>query len=337
VSDPRSILLLTKPRYIGDTVVATAAFRALATRYPDADMDLLTGASAAEAIEGCPYLRSVEVLSRSKRRSPVTMLRQAARLRKRRYDMAVLFDRSLRSALLCFLARIPRRVGFAVEYRGPLLTSRVSYDVSQPELDCLLRLAEAAGAPAAGRETELWVSDEERRAVLDRYSLSLRPIVSIAPAANDAEVRQWPAEHFIEVGRALAMNGYTPVLLGAAHEIEASDAVHAGLRDCAVNLAGRTTVRDAVRLISASSLFVASDTGMTHCAVGLRTPCVTIYGPTKAHRWGHANPRSEVLWTPAPGGTPTPGRIRDCIRSVTPEAVLQAAERVMQEVPHAAP
>ena len=198
MSDPRRILLVTKLRYIGDTVIATPAFRAIAQHYPNATVDLFAGLPGAQAMQGCPFVDKITVIDRASRRRPFELWRTAKGLRG--YDLAVIFDRSIRSALVCKIAGIRERVGFAAEYRGPLLTKVVHYDRSQPEVDCLLELAAAAGAPAAGRNLELWVSDEERAQASRQFSLEGRQFVTMAPAANEPHLRQWPADRGLEVG-----------------------------------------------------------------------------------------------------------------------------------------
>jgi lipopolysaccharide heptosyltransferase II len=330
VSEPERILLVTKPRYIGDTVLGTAAFRAVATRFPQAEIDLLTGGPGAEAMRGCPFLREIKVVDRARRRHPLELWRAAVGLRG--YDLAVIFDRSLRSALTCRLARIPNRVGFAAELRRPLLTKAVPYDRSLPELDCLLAVSSAAGAPPAGRDLQLWVSGEERDQATRQFSLAGRSFVTFAPAANEPYVRQWPAKSYVAVGRAMADRGFVPVLLGAPTELDASREVYQGLQDCALNLAGLTSVREALQLIAASALFVSGEIGLSHCAVALGTPSVIVHGPTKARRWGHETAWSKALWVPARTDAPRPEEIHACVEAVAAEMVLEAAGRVMKQV-----
>ncbi len=327
--EPKRILLITKPRYIGDSVLATPAMRSLADRYPHAAMDLLTGGAAAEVMRGLPFLALIEVVQHERRRNPGELLRTAAALRSRNYDVAVLFDRSIRSALLAFLARIPVRVGFSVEFRRPLLSIPVPYSRSEPELDSLLRLSTAAGAQTTTRTPELTVGKPEITDAMRKFDLR-PPLVIMAPAANEPHLRQWPARHFAETANALAKDGMTIVLVGAQTEQDVALEVRQGCPE-AVNLAGKTSIRECLALIAASDLFVSGEIGLSHCAAGLRTPCVTIHNPKKIARWSHENEISVALSHPAPCEHPTPNQLQACLAAVTPHQVLDAASRVRRK------
>lgn len=267
---------------------------------------------------GCPFLNSIEVVDRTRRRSPFEMLRAARALRQKRYDMAVIFDRSIRSAAVCFLAGVPKRIGFNVEYRRPLLTTAVAYTKGIPELDALLRLADAAGADTSSREMKLWVGPGEHAEEIGAsYAV-------LAPAANEPEIRQWPVEHYTELGRELQSEGTDVVLLGAPSETDIAREVEAGVPG-ALNLAGRTTVRQALSLIAGAKLFVSGEIGLSHCAVALGTPSVIIHNPKKVFRWGHNTHRAVALSAPADAAYP--------LHWIEPDMVLAAARRVMSGEP----
>lgn len=301
---------------------------AIAAGYPDAAFDLLTGDGAAEAMRGAPFLREIAVLRREGRRSIASLLSQARNLRSRNYGMAVLFDRSLRSALLATIARIPQRIGFAVEFRGPLLTDRVAYDRAEPELDCLLRIAVAAGATETQREMKLWVSEEEKRSVRGEFGLR-GPLAALAPAANEPHLRQWPVEHYRALIPQLRQEGLSVVLVGAPSEREVAGQVAEGLD--VTNLCGQTSVRQAIQLVAASDLYVSGEIGLSHCAVALETPSVVIHNPMKAYRWGHEGEFAAALFSPARSERPTPEDLQECLRQVMPDRVMDAARRVMRK------
>lgn len=142
MSDVQRILIVTKSRYLGDTIVAVPAMRALAARYPQAHISLLSNPAAGELLRGCPYVH--EYLARpvaARRRTDLEMWRV---LRRKKYDMAVLFNRSLSSAVLAFMARIPQRVGFDTEGRGFADTAGA------------VRASQARDSAPAGRSGGVW-------------------------------------------------------------------------------------------------------------------------------------------------------------------------------------
>src|SRR5579871_6566408 len=139
------ILVVTKFRYLGDTIVATPFLRRLKEAAPQAGITLLTGPALPKLLEGCPYLADIlpfdpKAPGRFRRNRQLI-----ARLRQASFDAAFLLNRSLHSALVAWAARIPHRIGFDTEYRGPLLTHRVPYRQDSPERDCLMDLLRAVG------------------------------------------------------------------------------------------------------------------------------------------------------------------------------------------------
>jgi ADP-heptose:LPS heptosyltransferase len=65
------------------------------------------------------------------------------------------------------------------------------------------------------------------------------------------------------------------------------DAAHmVSLAADAVNLVGKTNLRQLVALLERAALVIANDSGPTHIAAALNRPLVTPYGPTNPVRTG---------------------------------------------------
>jgi heptosyltransferase II len=336
LEEARRILVVTKFRYLGDTIVATPFFRRLHEALPDAEVTLLTGPSLPVLLKGCPYLREVWPFD-PKSGGFLRRNRQlVAQIRGGRFDAVFLLNRSLHSALVARAACIPERIGFDTEYRGPLLTERVPYDWGKPDRDCALDLLRAVGIPAEPALPELWVSEEERdeaRRLLEQHGVSVGSfIVGMQPGANDPTVREWGAERFTEVASRLqAERGAQVVLLGSGDERAVSERVAALMARKPVILTGVTGLRQALAVISQCSLWVGNDGGLLHAAVALGPATVGIFGPTKAPRWGYDTPRHRtmVVYPDSPAGDPQ--TIRRCLDAITPESVLDAVEGVLKE------
>jgi ADP-heptose:LPS heptosyltransferase len=65
-----------------------------------------------------------------------------------------------------------------------------------------------------------------------------------------------------------------------------------------VDLTGETTLRETMGVLTHLSLFVGNDTGVNHIAASLGVPTVSLFGPTRADKWGHAGPTGIVLSAP---------------------------------------
>jgi heptosyltransferase II len=330
------ILVVTKFRYLGDTIVATPFFRHLKEALPGAEVILLGGSALPALLKGCPYLSEVWPFD-PKAGGFLQRNRQlVSRLRAGKFDATFLLNRSLHSAIAARLAGIPRRIGFDTEFRGSLLTTRVPYDWSKPDRDCALDLLRAVRIPAEPRLPELWVSEEERqeaRQRLDRHGVPVDSfLVGMQPGANDPEVRAWGAERFAEVAERLQADHTAQILLlGSSEERPVAEQVAERMRRKPVILSGETSLRQALAVISLCKLWIGNDAGLLHAAVALGPATVGIFGPTKAPRWGYNEPRHRTMVVYPDRAASDPQTIRRCLNAIMPDAVLQAACEVLEE------
>ena len=118
---PRRILVRL-PTWAGDAVMATPALRALRTAHPEAHL-AVEGRPALEGLlRGLPSLDAFLPDAGG-------LWRRVAALRGSAFDWAVLLPDSARAALAPWLARVPRRVGFA---RDPLRRALLTDPLDPP-------------------------------------------------------------------------------------------------------------------------------------------------------------------------------------------------------------
>jgi len=336
IAAARRILVVTKFRYLGDTIVATPFFRHLREAAPQADVTLLTGPPLVTLLQGCPYLSAIWPFDPKEPGVLRRSLQLTSRIRRARFDAAFLLNRSLHSALLTAAARVPHRIGFDTEYRGPLLTVRVRYDWNRPDRECALDLLRAVGVCAEPSLPQLWVSAEEqaeaRQLLMKHGAAPDALLVGMQPGAHDPVVREWGAERFAVVGNRLTREvGARILLLGSAEERAVSERVAEAMTHKPLILTGETGLRQALALISLCRLWIGNDGGLLHAAVALGPATVGIFGPTKAARWGYDTPRHRtmVVYPNAPARDPQ--TIRRCLDAIQPDAVFEAAIAILQQ------
>ncbi len=88
----------------------------------------------------------------------------------------------------------------------------------------------------------------------------------------------WPIENWLTIARHLASNGFR-VLLPWGTEEEGKRAEH--IADaCGGEMLPRLSVPDLAPLLRTAGLVVGLDTGLTHMAIALGAPTITLYGPS---------------------------------------------------------
>lgn len=313
--------------FLGDLVAATPALRALRRGYPGAEITLVTlpwakalASHLSPPVDrmipypGAPGLDGISG-------DPLELERFVEEMRAERLDLAVnLHGKGPQSTR--FVARFGARrmAAFAPEEScAPVPNVSVPWDIEEHESAKLLRLAEAAGGMADGDEPSLRVRAEDLAQALSFVPEDGRPLALVHPGASTVEKR-WPAEGFGEVARGLLRRGYGVAVTGGEGERALTQRV-ASLAPGARDLGGRTDLSGLVGLVEAAGLVVTNDTGPAHLAYALRTPSVTVFGPsTDRRRWGPpGSGRHEVL-------------VGEPIGSVPVDDVLAAAGAVVGRV-----
>ena len=338
----RSVLIITKHNFMGDTIVAVPLIRAARRAFPDADITLLTGGAAAVALQNCPFVDRVLTYAPKKQKGLAAYLRLVRQLRGEagRPDVCLVADRSIRSAALALGTRATVRAGFDTESRGWMLTHPVPYDVgARREIESCLDIVRAVAPESEfgpyDPAPELWLTAEERArgaeilhahgAFSDRSPL----LVGIQPGAS-YDGKQWETERYAAVADALAADGATIVLLGSGErELAIASRMQDAMseRSAIVDLTGRTSLRETMGVLPHLALFIGNDTGVSHIAASLGVRTLQLFGPTSARKWGHVGPKNLVIDGPG-----------DTLKTVSADEVLRAARTLLpEETPHGCP
>jgi heptosyltransferase-2 len=274
-------LIVRLPNWLGDTVMAVPALRAVREARADARVvlvgpwaTLLAGQALADVL--VPYARSWT--SRLGKWDEIRALGAA---------VVVLLPNSFEAALAAWYWGAPRRVGFDAGGRRRLLTDPIAPPMPrQHQIDEYLLVVErldirggeriprlAAPSEASGpRETIRQLLREA--GVADTGA----PVVGIHLGAAYGPSKLWPVERIAELCRLLAGRGEIPVLLGAAGDVDVAGRVVS--ETGATSLVGRDSPELLPALLVELDALVCGDTGVGHLATALGTPVVALFGPT---------------------------------------------------------
>lgn len=323
-----SAALVIQTAFLGDVVLSTPLLSALAERH--GAVDVVTTPLAAPLLETHPAVRQVFPYDkRGADRGWGGLKSLARRLREQAYAQAYLPHRSLRSAALAMLARIPARIGFAGGWSF-LYTEARPKPRTGHETDRLMALAN--GAPGLYRPHLRPTSEDQQ--VAD--GLISGDFVALAPGSIWGSKR-WP--YYAELASKLAA---AVVVVGgpddAALGNEIVRAVEGGQgRSRAVNACGRLTLRQSAALIGRARLLVTNDSAPLHLATAMGTPVVAVFGPTVTEfGFGPLRPGDVALGVEglacrpcSPHGPPAcPLGHHRCMRELTVSAVLAAIEEL---------
>ena len=271
--------LVVQTAFPGDVILTTPLIRRAAERL-GAPVDVVVIPVAASVLANNPHIRDVIVYDKKGKDAGLRpFLALVQKLRARRYAVAYLAQASPRSALLAFLARIPRRIGFRGAKGGWVYTHAVMERGEPHQVERLLRLADGA---QERREPEIFPSAGDKEAVgllLEGAGIA-GAFIALAPGSAWA-TKRWP--YFPELARAIADTERLPIaIVGGPGDRADARAIRQAVGGT-VPIADGTmslTMLQSGDLVRRAMLLVSGDTAPVHLASAVDTPVVEIYGPT---------------------------------------------------------
>ena len=338
------------PNLIGDTVMATPTFRALRRGFPGTEMVAVIKPHVAPTLDGSPWFDDRIYFDPRSSNREVRSLSTIAKLRQRRFDLAVLLPNSVRSAGIAWLARIPRRVGYANHGRSLLLTDHLKHPRDKaglrlpvPIVETYLNLASHLGCPVDSIRLELGITAEDE-VVADRVFRTLglsseERLVCLNTGGAFGPAKNWPIPHFVELARRLAeeLGSQVLVLCGPSERDSARAIARSAAHPLVVSLADQELGIGLTKTcVKRASLLITTDSGPRHFAAAFRTPVLTLFGPTHIAWTRTYHPHAWHLYHKVECGPCQrpicPEGHHQCMRELSPERVYFEACRMLSPV-----
>jgi heptosyltransferase-2 len=279
-------ILVVAPSWVGDAILAEPLIALLREPYAEPQVDVLAPPWCAPVYARMRGIRRVVPNPFEHGRLALRARRTlAAELRAQGYARAFVLPNSWKSALIPWLARIPKRVGYLGESRYGLLTDARRLDrKAMPRLvQRFAALAAPHGAIMPLPPAPVLVADLANRATAMR-TLRLhtrQPVAILCPGAEFGPSKRWPPTHFAALARQFLERGMQVWLVGSPNDKLATNAVVGAAGEQARelrDLAGLTDLGTAIDLLSAGTVVASNDSGLMHAAAALGVPLVAIFG-----------------------------------------------------------
>lgn len=347
MSPPDRILIL-HTAFIGDIILALPLAQVLRRTHPEAEISFAATPAASEVIRNHPAV--TEILPYDKKgedRGAGGLLEMADRLRRRNFDLAIVPHRSLRSALIPWLAGIPRRIGFTTSAAPIFFTDRVPYHRDHNEIGRDLDLLSPLGiTPPDGELPHLYPNEEDGKivqAMLDcraAQSSEFNPSRLIAVAPGSVwNTKRWPMESFRELCRSLTEDNLSVVLIGGQQDSDlCAEVAGANANSRLLNAAGKLSLLQSAEMIRRCKVAVSNDSAPMHLAVGVGTPVVAIFGATiPGFGFAPAGPYDRVMGVEGlscrpcgiHGGDVCPVGSFACMNEISPGEVHRAVRSIL--------
>ena len=286
MSDTRAILVIG-PAWVGDMVMAQVLFRLLKQQQPDASIDVLAPAWSEPLLARMPEVRASFDLPLKRGEFGFAARKKIGHSLRGKYQQAILLPNSWKSALVPFFADIPLRTGWRGEMRFGLLNDIRTLDKEKYPLMIerfsALAYPQNTVLPAQLPRPHLAIKADELAAALQKYQLSVDAhILALCPGAEFGPAKRWPERHYAAVASQRIEDGEQVWIFGSAKDVPVAEAIRQLLpesqrRHCHV-LAGKTSLAEAIDLLSCANAVVTNDSGLMHIAAALNRPLVAVYG-----------------------------------------------------------
>lgn len=330
--------LIIGPSWVGDMVMAQSLFIDIKQREPNCQIDVLAPAWTAALLDRMPEV--TELIAGNFNHGKLSLgarIKLAKSLRSKAYTNAILLPNSLKSALIPVVAKIPTRTGFIGEQRWGLLNDIRKLDkrvipmtvqrfvALGLESDVQVRSISSIPVP------KLVVDQNAAASVLADNNLNTETkVLVLCPGAEFGPSKQWPIAHYAEVANHYLAQGWQVWQLGSDKDLQTCQELDAMTGHKTRVLAGKTSLPQAIDLMSLASLVVANDSGLMHIAAALQIPLVAVYGSTDP---GHTPPLSKNHKIARLGLECSPCFKRECplthlncLRDLLPNTVLSLME-----------
>ncbi|OPL15693.1 MAG: hypothetical protein AVO38_09960 [delta proteobacterium ML8_D] len=329
--------------------MTTPAVMAVRKNYPHAHISILGRQWVKSVFSGNPSVNEIITYSSKGRNSSIIeKIKFAKYLKYKKFDLAILFPNSFESAIITWLAHIPRRLGYATEARRPFLTVPVSVPEDRRtkheifyylnlinHIDYLYSNNHSTNGSGDKKRNELFLKvpaqgESGAKRILDQIGLDQRSfLIGFNPGAAYGPAKCWPVKRFAYLGQALVkrFKDCHILVFGTDREKSVAEDICGPIGKMGHNLAGKTSLAEAIGLISNLDLLVTNDSGLMHVGAALGVPLVAIFGstnPVTTGPWSDNNIiiRHELPCSPClKRSCPTDF---SCMLSIEVEEVLQA-------------
>lgn len=205
------------------------------------------------------------------------------KLRADKYDQAIILPNSWKSALIPFFANIPLRTGYVGEGRWGLVNNVRLLD--KKNLTMTVQRFVALGSEENAElvpeylTPKLNIDQQSQQRVTEKFLYKQTDkIIALCAGAEYGSAKRWPAKHYAELAINKLDQGWSVLLFGSEKDKEVTQQINALAGNACQDLSGKTSLAEAVDLMSLAQVVITNDSGLMHVAAALNKKVIAIYG-----------------------------------------------------------
>lgn len=294
---PVRSLCLLRLSALGDVTHAVPVVRTLQREWPDTALTWIIGKLEHRLVGDLPGVEFI-VFDKGRGRRAYGELRRA--LAGRRFDVLLHMQVALRANLVSALVRADRRIGYdrarSKDLHGLFVNTRIPPRAGQHVLDAFGSFLEPLGL--VQREVHWDIPlPEEAMAFAEQTLPGDQPTLLLSPCSSHAR-RNWNAAGYAAVAdHAVRRHGWRVLLCGgrSALERQMGDAILTAMREPAIDLIARDTIKQLQALLARATAVLTPDSGPLHMANAAGTPVIALHAASNPARSGPYSDRRYVV------------------------------------------
>jgi len=280
-------ILIISPAWLGDIVIAQTLFKYLKQQDSSIKIDVMAPPWSHDLLSLMPEVN--EIIDMPFGHSQFQLKQRwklGKRLKNKKYQQAIVLPNSWKSSIIPFAANIPLRTGWLGEMRFGLLNNWKT--LNKDKLPLIVHRFLALGTFPISEKLIHWeaykpslrLKSEQTEAILQKLlpKLSEKPLLILCPGAAFGPAKRWPSEYFAEIAQKKHQEGWQICLLGSHSDQPIAQSIQKLTGNLCIDLIGKTSLIQAISILSIATLVISNDSGLMHCTAALQRPLIVLYG-----------------------------------------------------------
>jgi len=299
--EKRKNILVIGPSWVGDMVMAQSLFMTLKDNDPECQITVLAPAWSFPLLDRMPEVsKAIAMPLTHGQFGLVRRIQLGQKLRAEQYYQAIVLPNSWKAALIPFFANIPLRTGYLGEMRWGLLNDARKLD--KQILTMTVQRFVSLGLPINTKQPpeypipEFKIDPNNQQAVCKKFAVKLSAkVLALCPGAEYGPAKRWPAGHYAELAKEKLAQGWSVWLFGSEKDQPVAEHINSLSGYGCLDFSGKTTLAEAIDLMSLAEVVVTNDSGLMHVAAALNKKIIAIYGSSDPGFTPPLNAKAKVV------------------------------------------
>lgn len=337
MNGPKKVLIIS-PAWLGDIVISQSLLKYIKQRNNETIIDVIAPAWSHELYSVMPEINEIFTMPIGHTQFQIKKRWHLGKmLRNKKYHQAIILPNSWKSAIIPFAAHIPLRTGWLGEMRFGLLNDwRILNKKRYPLM--VQRFLALGNTKTTNKQNLDWkifkphlkIGNQETIKHKKLFSIKEKPLLILCPGAAFGPAKCWPAEYFAEIANYKNSNAWQVVLLGSNSDESTGKKIQELTNNNCINLIGKTSLLEALSVLSFANLVISNDSGLMHLTAALDRPLIALYGSSSPEFTPPLSVKAKIVYLKLSCSPcferKCPLMHFNCLKQLTPQIVLTAIQ-----------